>query len=134
VSLKKADKNGGCQILPLNLKGRSVNSSYCFIDVQFIFWLFHYKTVFGALKTLVEFGVQLGAPSCRSRYAVCQVTLWRKFRIRFLTLQRVNNIISTCSDLLLLPGYGTLKFESIRTGGHENTRNLVQYMVIFTSD
>ena len=30
--------------------------------------------------------------------------------------------------------YGTLNYASIRTGGHENTRKLVQYMVLFTSN
>jgi len=61
------------------------------------FGCFCYKTIFGALITLIEFGVQLGAPSCRSRFAVCQVTLSHKLRIRFLASKRVNNIISTCA-------------------------------------
>ena len=63
------------------------------------FGCFCYITIFGALITLIEFGVQLGAPSCRSRFEVCQVTLWHKLRIRFLTSKRVNNIISTYARL-----------------------------------
>jgi hypothetical protein len=83
------------------LNGHSVNCSYSFIDVQFIFWLFPYKTIFGALKTLVEFGVQLGAPSCRSRYAVCQVTLWHKVNMELqldatIAVLLISKISSTC--------------------------------------
>ena len=33
-----------------------------------------------------------------------------------------------------LQSYGILKYELIRTGAHENRRNLMQDMVLFTSD
>lgn len=108
MCLKKADKNGGCQILPLKLKGCSVNSSYSFTDVQVILYCgwFCYKTIFGALKILGVFGVKLGAPGFHNRYAVCQVILWHKFRVRFLTSSKSSISYQHVPDLQLLQRYG----------------------------
>jgi len=100
------------------------------------FGCFCYKTIFGALKTLVEFGVSwahrvvvVGTQCVRWLYGMSSELDFWSHSESTISYQHVPDL-----QLLVLPGYGTLKSESIRTGGQENTCNLVQDVVQFTSN